>query len=336
MAGLIRIGTAGWSLPAALRHRFPDTGSQLEKYAAHMNAVEINSSFYRPHRRETYERWAAAVPPDFSFSVKLPRSITHERRLADIAAPLHRFAAEVAGLGGKLGVILVQLPPSLMFDRTIADAFFRTLTKAVPSPVACEPRHASWFTPEAESLLLRHGVARVAADPPRHAADGMPGGARQLAYWRWHGAPKIYWSAYGDDRLAQLADMVAGQDVWCIFDNTAAGAALNDALRFAAMLSRPSGSPSTGTKSDGTLYYRAKQEDVMARKYSAGASKKVERAMHEMHEGKLRSGRGGKKVKSRKQAIAIGLSEARAEGKKVPKAPAKKKTVKKKAKKTKR
>ena len=242
---LIRIGTAGWSIPAALKPRFSHGGTQLERYAARMNAVEINSSFYRPHQRKTYQRWAAGVPEDFRFSVKLPRRITHEGRLVDFAPSLRRFLEEVAGLGEKLGVILVQLPPSLALDEAAAGRLFAALSADASCAVACEPRHASWFSPQADTLLRRHGIARVAADPPRHARDGRPGGDPCLAYYRWHGAPRIYWSAYDDARLAGLAQALRtaeAKDVWCIFDNTAAGAALDDALRLA------------GTKASGTLY----------------------------------------------------------------------------------
>jgi uncharacterized protein YecE (DUF72 family) len=203
-----------------------------------MNAVEINTSFYRPHQRKTYERWAAGVPQDFRFCVKLPRSTTHEGRLTDFAAPLQRFLQEVAGLGERLGVILVQLPPSLAFDAAAAERFFAALSSQISCAIACEPRHASWFSPQAEALLRRHGAARVAADPPRHPDDGKPGGDPHLAYYRWHGAPRIYWSAYADTRLAGLsrASRATGaEEIWCIFDNTAAGAALDDALRLAAI-----------------------------------------------------------------------------------------------------
>ena len=100
---MIRIGTAGWSIPAAYRSRFPDSGSQLEKYAAELTAVEINSSFYRPHRRTTYERWADSVPAGFRFAVKLPRTITQDSKLQDCGELLDRFLAEVSGLGDKLG-----------------------------------------------------------------------------------------------------------------------------------------------------------------------------------------------------------------------------------------
>jgi uncharacterized protein YecE (DUF72 family) len=235
---LIRIGTAGWSIPAALKPQFPDAGTQLEKYAARMNAVEINSSFYRPHQRKTYERWAAGVPGDFSFSVKLPRSITHEKRLKEFEALLARFLEETSGLGKKLGVILVQLPPGLAFEEDASESLFAPLASGTGCAIACEPRHASWFSGEAQALLLRHGVARVAADPPRHPDDGKPGGARRLVYYRWHGSPRIYWSAYGDDRLTALARVLHAEEAaeaWCIFDNTAGGAALEDALRLGSL-----------------------------------------------------------------------------------------------------
>lgn len=240
---MIHVGTAGWSIPAALKVRFPGDGAQLEKYAARLNAVEINSSFYRPHQLKTYRRWAASVPGSFRFSVKLPRSITHERRLRDFSAPLTRFLEEISGLERKLGVILVQLPPSLSFDDGQAEEFFATLRCQAPCAIACELRHASWFSVEAETLLIRHGIARVAADPQRDIRDGVPGGERGLSYYRWHGSPRMYWSAYDAARLASMAGMVrqdSARSIWCIFDNTAAGAALNDALRLMKALGPPS------------------------------------------------------------------------------------------------
>jgi uncharacterized protein YecE (DUF72 family) len=91
MAAVVRIGCAGWSLPRDSWPQFPDTGPHLQRYAKRFNAVEINSSFYRPHQPATYERWAAAVPAGFRFSVKLPKTITHEKRLHDCAPLLRGF-----------------------------------------------------------------------------------------------------------------------------------------------------------------------------------------------------------------------------------------------------
>jgi uncharacterized protein YecE (DUF72 family) len=109
--------------------------------------VEINSSFHKPHRRKTYERWAASVPADFAFGVKAPREITHGLRLARAGAALDAFLAQASGLGSKLGVLLFQLPPSLAFDARTTATFFRVLRKRHAGRVACEPRHATWFTP---------------------------------------------------------------------------------------------------------------------------------------------------------------------------------------------
>lgn len=130
----MRIGTAGWSVPSRYSEAMPQGGSHLERYARHLNAVEINSSFYRPHQRKTYERWARSTPADFRFSVKVPKAITHEARLARCDALLDRFVAEATGLGDKLGVLLVQLPPSFRFDRQVADRFFRSLRTRIDTP----------------------------------------------------------------------------------------------------------------------------------------------------------------------------------------------------------
>jgi uncharacterized protein YecE (DUF72 family) len=231
----VRVGTAGWSIAARDRTEFPHGGSHLERYATRFNAVEINSSFHRPHRFATYGRWAESVPGQFRFSVKLPKRITHQLRLGDAVEDIETFAGEVAGLGEKLGAVLVQLPPSLAFDAQTALPFFAALEAAIPAPIACEPRHASWFAPEAETFLVEHRVARVAADPPRVPEAAVPGGWPGLRYLRLHGSPVIYRSAYGEERLrGYAATLRAGPacDTWCIFDNTAGMAAIADALIF--------------------------------------------------------------------------------------------------------
>jgi len=111
------IGTAGWSVPSRYATELPHGGSHLERYGQRLNAVEINSSFYRPHHRKTYERWAQSTPSGFRFSVKIPKAMTHEQHLAGCGVLLDHFAAEVAGLGDKLGALLVQLPPALALEK---------------------------------------------------------------------------------------------------------------------------------------------------------------------------------------------------------------------------
>ena len=246
---LPRIGTAGWSIPSRYGEEVPAGDSHLHRYARCFGAVEINSSFYRPHRQATYARWASSTPDGFRFAVKLPKAITHERRLTACDALVVRFLDEAGGLDAKLGVILVQLPPSLGFDEPVAAHFFSGLRSRTPVQIACEPRHPSWFTPVADGLLQIHGVARVAADPAPVEGAGEPGGWKGFIYRRLHGAPRIYSSPYDDaalDRLAVELTTASTADLpsWCIFDNTAAGHALGDALA----LSRRLG-PETGRSS---------------------------------------------------------------------------------------
>jgi uncharacterized protein YecE (DUF72 family) len=231
--GAIRIGTAGWSIPRQVAEHFPAEGTSLQRYAVRFDAAEINSSFHRPHRLSTWQRWRDSVPEDFRFSVKLPKTVTHERKLVDSHEPFDAFMAQAEALGGKLAVVLVQLPPKLAFDARVADSFFDALRERCPAQVACEPRHASWFGDKAETLLARHEVCRVAADPAICEAAAKPGGWRGFSYWRLHGSPRMYRSSYAD-RIAGYAEAVRGEaatrETWCIFDNTASSAAAGDAL----------------------------------------------------------------------------------------------------------
>jgi uncharacterized protein YecE (DUF72 family) len=237
-----RIGTAGWNVPSLYLEQVPLGGSHIERYARHLNAVEINSSFHRPHRRATYQRWAQSVPDEFRFSVKVPKSITHEAGLADCDALLDRFADEVTGLGEKLGVLLVQLPPTSVFKRRVANGFFRDLRARIDTDVVLEPRHVSWFAPDVDDWLAERNIARVAADPAPVLDARKPGGRKALAYYRWHGSPRIYYSDYDAAARALLRrrleeDRARDIAVWCIFDNTAAGAALGNALELKRSLS---------------------------------------------------------------------------------------------------
>jgi len=232
--GTIYIGCAGWALPKEHATQFPTVGTHLTRYAGRLPAVEINSSFYKPHKPATYTKWAASVPEGFRFAVKVPREVTHARRLAGTEDVLDRFLPEATSLGEKLGPLLVQLPPSLVFTAAVAERFFAALRERFAGDVVLEPRHASWFDTRAERLVAKFRVARVAADPAVVEGAGEPGGWDRLAYYRLHGSPKVYSSAYDDSYLARLADRltVAAKSaaVWCIFDNTAEGAATANAL----------------------------------------------------------------------------------------------------------
>jgi uncharacterized protein YecE (DUF72 family) len=244
----IHIGTAGWTLPKEHAPAFPPPGdaklTHLQRYAHRLHCVEINSSFHRPHLRKTWERWAATTPDNFRFSVKLPRTITHEAKLANTGALLQTFLDQATGLNAgpvpKLGPLLIQLPPSLAFDEPLAHDFLTTLRELYPASAVLEPRHATWFSPIADRLLRDFHIARVAADPPKGSPlAATPGGARHLHYYRLHGAPRTYYSDYTEPQLDYLAHTLrataTATSLWVIFDNTAVGHATANALHLSRL-----------------------------------------------------------------------------------------------------
>lgn len=233
----VRIGTAGWSIPRALAAEFGGDGSHLERYGRRLNCAEINSSFYRMPRVGTWGKWAASVPQGFQFSLKAPKAITHEKKLAGVREELAGFFAGISELGERLGPVLFQLPPKLAFEERLAAEFFELVRGMYAGLVVLEPRHASWFTDEVAEVLCGFSVARVAADPARVAEGALPGGWDGVRYWRLHGSPRIYYSAYGEGWLRGLQELVRDED-WVVFDNTASGAAAADALLLMELLAQ--------------------------------------------------------------------------------------------------
>ena len=229
----VRIGTAGWSIPRAAACRFDSAGTHLERYARVLRCAEINSSFHRPHAAATYAKWRESTPEDFRFAVKMPRTITHELKLRNARKPFGAFLDQTEGLGDKRGPILVQLPPSLAFEASVVRRFLDVVRKRHDGPMVCEPRHPTWFSTAAATLLKRYRISRVAADPAVVPEAAAPAGWSRVAYFRLHGSPRKYWSRYDENAIAMLAAAVGrittADEVWCVFDNTASGAALENA-----------------------------------------------------------------------------------------------------------
>ncbi len=257
----MRIGTAGWAVSREVAADFPGEDRHLQRYARVLDCAEINSSFHRSHRLAVYERWAASTPLAFRFAAKLPKSITHDARLQGVREPLQRFLGEVTGLAERLAVLLVQLPPSLAFEARPVRAFFRLLRGSFAGAVVCEPRHASWFAPAVDRELAALGVGRAAASPARWPEAARPGGwlgpagdgRGAVLYHRWHGEPRVYWSRYELQwlraRAAELTCWPREADGWCVFDNTASGAAIVNALELRALIDSGDRVTATHTRS---------------------------------------------------------------------------------------
>ena len=234
MPGVIYIGCAGWNIPRQSIPHFEREGTHLERYSRTFNCCEINSSFYRPHRYSTWERWSASVPKGFRFSVKVPRTITHDVELNCKPEDLAAFLKQVSFLGQKLGPLLVQLPPRSAFNYVIAKRFFALFRERHDGDIVLEARHGSWFDTEADDLLKKFTIAGVAADPACVPRAAQPSGHGQVYYFRLHGSPRRYYSSYPMSFLKAMAgrmvELAKKAQVWCIFDNTAAGFAALNAL----------------------------------------------------------------------------------------------------------
>ena len=157
------IGTAGWALPPDLRIGRQGT-SGLARYAELFNAVEVNTTHYKYHMERTFTRWRNEVPADFRFAVKMHRQVTHVERLCRPDSAL-AFLRSIEGLGEKLGVVLIQLPPSLAFSEVVEESL-RIMRNEYTGAWVVEPRHPSWAAGEVEHLLRQQRMGRVAADPP--------------------------------------------------------------------------------------------------------------------------------------------------------------------------
>ena len=162
----VLIGTSGWQYADWKPLLYADVPQRLwlERHAERFPTVEVNNAFYRLPKRETFEAWAQRTPDDYVITVKASRFLTHVKRLKEPQEPVARLMDRVAGLGPKLGAVLLQLPPTLQRETGLLDAClgcFPTGTR-----VAVEPRHPSWWEPATRDVLERHG-ARVAARPRR-------------------------------------------------------------------------------------------------------------------------------------------------------------------------
>jgi uncharacterized protein YecE (DUF72 family) len=231
---LVYIGTAGWNIPKLLSEDFLGDGTHLERYARVFNCVEINSSFYRDHKPETYEKWAKLTPDNFRFSVKLSRYFTQEARLKDTSSRLNDTLASITSLKHKWATLLIQLPPSLIFDYKVATNFFDRLRSVCSISIVLEPRHISWASDQAASLLVDYQIGRVLANPePVCIAPEQYKHLTEKLYYRLHGFPELYKSSYSAKFIENLRDDISKnskRNVWCIFNNTTLGFATENAL----------------------------------------------------------------------------------------------------------
>ncbi len=239
MAKNIFVGCAGWKVPK--RYRAEEKIHHLQQYSKYFNCVEINSSFYRNHKAATYAEWAALVPDNFRFALKIPRSVSHNTKLRrpELLLP---FLEATAVLGHKRGPFLLQTAPKLVFDKKVVEACFKYLRQRFEGVIVCEPRHKSWIDESALAVMRKYEISLVAADPGVVNVLTTDYSKKETHYIRLHGAPQTYFSPYSTEFLSSLSDKLRAvkpiSATWVIFDNTAWGHAFPNAIRFNELLSK--------------------------------------------------------------------------------------------------
>ena len=158
-------GTSGYSYPEWKGRFYPEKikpAEMLSHYSGRLPAVEINNTFYRMPKRSVLESWAAQVPEDFRFVLKVSRRITHFKRLKDTGEEMEFLLGNVAALGARLGALLFQLHPNLRKDRPRLETFLDLLPEGMPA--AFEFRHESWLDDEIFDLLGSRNCAVVTVE----------------------------------------------------------------------------------------------------------------------------------------------------------------------------
>jgi uncharacterized protein YecE (DUF72 family) len=247
----VMAGTSGWQYKDWRGAFYPPGVPQrrwLEHYAQQFATVENNGTFYRLPARETFASWRERVPEDFVFAVKASRYLTHVLRLRDPAQPVRRLLDAAAGLGDRLGPVLLQLPPDL---RAAPDLLRECLRQFPPSVrVAVEPRHESWWTAEVRDVLGAADAALCWADRTGSAVTPLWRTAG-WGYLRLHEGDGTPWPSYREATLRAWAERIiatwpADGDVFVYFNNDQNAAAPRDAARLAAAVADRGGRTTRG------------------------------------------------------------------------------------------
>jgi uncharacterized protein YecE (DUF72 family) len=235
--GKIYIGTSGWSYRDWPGIFYPDKMKSTEWltfYSKSFDVTEINSSFYHLPREKTVLGWVKKVPENFKFCPKISRYLTHMKKLHEPEEPLQRFFGVFKEIKHYLGPVLIQLPPSLRFDKEVAGHFFDLLKSDYARyDFVLEVRHKSWLEQDAIDLLTSYQIGFVISQ----SGAGFPYAeviTSGIIYARFHGPGKLYFSSYSDEMLEEYAGkfrkwLKKGHNIWVFFNNTGQGIGIENA-----------------------------------------------------------------------------------------------------------
>jgi uncharacterized protein YecE (DUF72 family) len=236
------VGTSGWNYNHWKDGVFYPPGlpssKWLDHYVKFFNSVELNVTFYRLVRKETFEGWYQKTPKDFRFVAKGSRFITHIKRINAVAGPLDLFLKNAQALKDKLLTILWQFAPNFKKDMKRLEAFLKLLAKKSKSRQSFEFRDTSWFNQEVYDLLKKYNACLCVAHSERYPCVKVV--TADFLYLRFHGATAALYSGnYPDRQLQEWADYAKqfkNKDILAFFNNDAQGFAVQNALTFKQLL----------------------------------------------------------------------------------------------------
>ncbi len=235
----IRIGTSGWSYNHWKGVFYPESLSKnkwLEFYSKYLDTVEINSTFYRKFKETTYKNWFKRTPENFIFSLKIPKLITHNKRLKETENEIEEFITITKSLKNKLRIYLIQLPPSFKFDYTTLKDFFQLINN-YDYKFTIEVRNKTFNNEMFFQLLNDFNIALCISDTANRYPLFMEITAN-FVYIRLHGSKKLYASKYSKEELEFWAKKILewGKDTFIYFDNDFEGHAPQNALELKKIL----------------------------------------------------------------------------------------------------
>ena len=234
------IGTSGWHYEHWKGLFYPQglaKAQWLSFYANHFSTVELNTSFYRLPTEQAFITWRESSPPNFLFTVKVSRFITHIKRLKNVDDALDNFLSRARFLDNKLGPLLYQLPPNMHRNDAVLESFLRLLPQHLRH--VFEFRHKSWLDDRVFELLKRYNAGFCVFDMPDLTCPLQA--TANFAYIRFHGSSGLYWSCYSDEELSNWAKRIAklGQNleaIYIYFNNDAEAFAIRNAQTLARQL----------------------------------------------------------------------------------------------------
>lgn len=238
------VGTSGWSFPHWKGILYPEELSPsdwLKYYSSNFNCVEVNSTFYRSFSASTYQKWANSVHEDFKFILKLPQEITHKKRLAGARNEILGFLDGLSLIAGKVGLILMQLPPSYKVVLSDFEESISLIREKFPLAVEFRNRYA--FSEDVLDILVEYNCCFVNPDSPNSNLQTLA--TNDILYLRLHGRRAMYKSSYTDNELEELSDILFSmreriKSAYVIFNNGMEGFSIPNAFKFIELIGNKS------------------------------------------------------------------------------------------------